>query len=56
MVLLNSHLIRILITIVLLVFVWRGEDWALYLAVTLLTIGNEILTVVLANKLTKRKK
>lgn len=41
------NIFRIIFTVILLIFVWLGESWALYLSITLLSISNEIMSFLL---------
>ena len=40
-------IIRLLVTLALLVFVWRGDMWAIKLSITLITIGMELISFTL---------
>lgn len=48
-----SDYIRIAVTIIFLVFMWLGHKWALYLAVTMISISIELIGYLLI-KLIKR--
>jgi len=45
-----STIIRWVITILLLVFVWMGKLWAIALAITLLTVAMECVSYLLKRK------
>jgi len=45
----KESIIRWIFTIILLIFIWLGYKWALYLLITFITIGLEI-TQLLLNK------